>query len=305
MNSEDLTKRVSIIAFGCDSYDELPDLSNVEDDLARIKRILCNSEYSVFSEHAYTKIYNKPSSCLRTTLQEYLFNRSADQDILILFFSGHGVAIGANDFGFCMKDAKIHPEDQIVLPLSVVKLSEIIGTLKIKDVSIILIVDSCYSGQVSKGLKLSFDEVASEMSTSLVASSGNLFGIITSGTSDQLVRDEGYITKALMDLFEQGVEENVEFICMGDLTDEFQTKIAELAKGDITPRVFIPSGRIFKLPIAKKCSICSTQRANYCLFLYKPIPIAFNYIVEQWKPNFIINPRNTRKDWLIICLCQS
>ena len=73
-------------------------------------------------------------------IQNYLFERSADQDVLFLFFSGHGTAIGRDDFGFCMKDAIVQPEDNVVLPTSVVKLSEIIGTLRIKDVSLVLIV---------------------------------------------------------------------------------------------------------------------------------------------------------------------
>jgi Caspase domain. len=135
MKPEETIPLVTIIAFGCDHYDHLRPLSKVKEDLNRVKEVLCLSSYSVFLEKQYKELYDKTSIELRHEIQEYLISRSADQDILILYFSGHGSAIGRDDFGFCMKDAEIHPEDNVVLSTSVVKLSEILGTLSLKNVS--------------------------------------------------------------------------------------------------------------------------------------------------------------------------
>lgn len=250
MKPEESIPLVTIIAFGCDHYENLKQLSKVKEDLQRVKGVFCTSSYSVFPEERFIEVYDKTSFELRSEIQHYLFDRSADQDILILYFCGHGTAIGRDDFGFCMKDAEIHPEEQVVLPTSVIKLSEIIGTLSIKNVSLVLLVDSCYSGQISKSFRVPFTEISGEMSTSLVSSSGNLFGLITSCTDVEQVNDIGMISKALKDICEQGSDENSPFIQLGFLSDTISERIDSHAKGDSKSRVFVPSGRIFSLPVA-------------------------------------------------------
>ncbi|NMC59715.1 MAG: caspase family protein [Candidatus Methanofastidiosa archaeon] len=251
MKPEEYVPIVTIIAFGCDNYDHLIPLKKVKEDLNRVKEILCFSSYSIFAEKQFIEVYDKTSAELRNEIQQYLFSRSADQDILILYFSGHGTAIGREDFGFCMKDTDIHPEDHIILPTSVVKLSEIIGTLSIKNVSLVLFVDSCYSGQVSKSLCIPFIDISGEMSTNLVASSGNLFGLITSCTDVEQINDNGVISKELKNICEQGSEENSQYLQLGYLSETINERIDSYSEGDSKSRVFIPSGRIFSLPFAK------------------------------------------------------
>lgn len=251
MTPEELLSIVTIIAVGCDHYEHLTTLSKVREDLNRFKQITCDSKYSVYKESQYRELYDGTSTELREMIQNYLFERSADQDILVLFFSGHGTAIGRDDFGFCMKDAILHPEENVVLPTSVVKLSEIIGTLRIKDVSLILIVDSCYSGLISNAVEISFADMSGEMSSSLVASSGNLFGLITSCTDLQQTKDIGVISKALQDICEQGTASDSPYINLGQLSEDFAQIIDNHAGGDSTSRLFIPSGRIYNTPIAR------------------------------------------------------
>jgi hypothetical protein len=112
-------------------------------------------------------------------------------------------------------------------------------------------VDSCYSGQISKSLNVPFTDVAGEMSTNLVASSGNLFGLITSSTDVEQIDDIGVISLALRDICEQGSEENLQYLHLGFLSETINERIDIHAKGDSRARVFIPSGRIFSLSIAK------------------------------------------------------
>ena len=249
MKPEECIPLVTIITFGCDHYDHIKPLKKVKEDLDRAKEVFCGSEFSVFSETNIRVIYDKTSVELRKEIQDYLFSRSADQDILILYFSGHGTAIGRDDFGFCMQDTVIHEEDNVVLPTSVVKLSEIIGTLRIKNVSLVLFVDSCYSGQISKSFKVPFTDISGEMSRNLVASSGNLFGLITSCTDVEQIDDIGVVSKALKDICKQGMEENSPFLQLGYLSEIINERIDLHAKGDSKSRIFIPSGRIFSLPI--------------------------------------------------------
>lgn len=249
MKSNDLTKLVTILTVGCDKYIHLHELHNVKSDLERIHEILIKSDYSVFSTNQIIQIYNKSSTDLRDTLTNYICSRSAEQDILILFFAGHGTAVGRDDFGFCMNDAYLHPEDNVILPTSVVKLSEIIGTLNIKNVSLILIVDACYSGLISKKVQMPFPEISVEMSRLLVTYSGSFYGLISSCSSYEQVEDFGVISKALKDIFEQGITDNEPFITFKDLSENLTERIDRYSKGQAKSRIFIPQGRISRLPI--------------------------------------------------------
>jgi hypothetical protein len=252
MKPEEAISLVSIIAFGCDNYDNLPHLYKVREDLDRVRNVFCKSDYSIFKEENYHEIYDKTSGELREEIQNYLFTRSAEQDILILYFSGHGTAIGREDFGFCMKDAEIHPEERVILPTSVVKLSELIGTLSIKNVSVILFVDSCYSGQISKSLNIKPIEISKEMGTEFVSSYGSSFGLITSCTDVQQTLDLGIISQALKDICEQGISEiNSPYLVFGDLSNSLYERIDRVGKGDSNSRVIIPSGAISNIPFCK------------------------------------------------------
>lgn len=279
MTPEELLGIVTIIAVGCDHYTNLKPLSKVREDLNRFKQITCDSKYSVYKESQYRELYDGTSTELREMIQNYLFERSADQDVLFLFFSGHGTAIGRDDFGFCMKDAIVHPEDNVVLPTSVVKLSEIIGTLRIKDVSLVLIVDSCYSGLISKAVKTPFSNLSGEMSTSLVASSGNLFGLITSCTDLEQTQDIGVISKALQEVCEQGTEPSSQFVFLGQLSDGFTINMDNLNSVDSKSRVFIPSGRIANIPIAHNVQyFIPPEPVN----TYSLIDSYFNILLALW-----------------------
>lgn len=251
MDVEKMKSLVTFMYVGCDAYEQLPALHNVREDLSRFEEIFRHSEFSLYQDNKVIEVYDQTSFDFRKAIQNYIFSRSADQDILFLFFSGHGTAIGRDDFGFCMQDAAIHPEDHVILPTSVVKLSEIIETLKIKNVSLVLFVDSCYSGQISKSLEVLFTDISSEMSKNLVASSGNLFGLVSSCTDAEQVYDIGIISKALEDICDQGTDENSPYIQLGYLSETLTQRIDLHSKGDSKSRVFIPSGRIFNLPIAR------------------------------------------------------
>jgi hypothetical protein len=251
MKPEECIPLVIIIAFGCDQYNHLQPLTKVKEDLQRVKEIFCSSSYSIYPEQRFIEIYDKTSVELRNEIQKYIFSRSADQDILILYFCGHGTAIGRDDFGFCMKDTVLHPENNVILPTSVVKLSEIVGSLNIKNISLMLFVDSCYSGQISKQLKISFPVITVEITKTLVAYTGSFFGLVSSCSSLEQTYDIGVISKGLKDICEQGSEENIPFLNFGFLPEQLTERIDRHSKGDTRSRIFIPSGRISNLPLCK------------------------------------------------------
>ncbi len=251
MNPEESIPLVTIMAIGCDHYDYLKPLNNVQTDLSRIKEIFCQSEYSVYAEKNFQLIYDGTSIDFRKAIQDYVYSRSAEQDILFLFFSGHGTAVGRDDFGFCMRDAFIHPEEGVILPTSIVKLSEIIGSLNIKNISLILFVDACYSGQISKQIAIPFTEITAEMNKSLVAYSGSFFGFVTSCSSVEQIGDIGVLSKGLKDICDQGTDSNNVYLSLGTLPETLTEIINNHSRGDTHSRIFIPTGRISTIPLCK------------------------------------------------------
>lgn len=251
MDSERKTSQITFMVVGCDHYDNLKALHTVKDDLSRVREIFCKSEYSLYHEENFIEIYDGTSLDLRKAIQDYVYSRSAEQDILLLFFSGHGTAIGRDDFGFCMRDTVIHPENGVVLPTSVVKLSEIVGSLYIKNVSLILFVDACYSGQISKLFAISYPEIFLEMSKSLVAHTGSFFGLVTSCSTHEQIEDIGVLSKALKDICDQGIDENNALLNFSILPDTLTERIDNHSNSDTRSRIFIPPGIISNLPLCR------------------------------------------------------
>src|SRR5258705_12278860 len=112
----DLSSRVTIIAVGINKYqdDHLENLRGAHKDVEKMKKI--------FTRHRKTALYNSkqfielrdPTSAeFKEKINDYVLSRSADGDILILYFSGHGVAIGRDDFGFCTQDTISNPKSKI------------------------------------------------------------------------------------------------------------------------------------------------------------------------------------------------
>ena len=116
---------------------------------------------------------------------------------------------------------------------------------------LILIIDACYSGQVSKQLNISSPEIILEMSKSLRTHIGSFFGLITSCSSIEQIRDKGVISKALKEICDQGIEGFLPIIDFGEIAECLGERIDNQSMGDARSRIFIPSGRISKLPLCR------------------------------------------------------
>ena len=137
-----LNERVTVISIGVDCYTDnhLRNLHGIRSDLQNIKSLLIDNPLtSLFEEKQLIELLNPSSAKIRSTINDYIMSRSADGDILIFYFAGHGVAVGRNDFGFCTTDTIIHPLASVVLPSSVFRFSELLSSLYIANI----VLDSC------------------------------------------------------------------------------------------------------------------------------------------------------------------
>jgi hypothetical protein len=152
-NQIDDNARVTIIAVGVWQYQNMDRLTGPEIDLQNIRAILVEDpDLALFEPRQYIELQNPTAEQLRRTINQYVYDRGAYNDLLLFYFSGHGAPIGSSDFAFCTRDTMKHPGEQIILPMTAVSFTEILRTLWIKRVTPVFIIDACYSGAAGGAL---------------------------------------------------------------------------------------------------------------------------------------------------------
>jgi hypothetical protein len=255
-NDEFIQAPLTIFAFGCDQYDNLSNLHGVKNDIDRIKDVFCgDNDYALYEESDFIEVYNKNSAVLRTAINDYIISRSADGDVVLIYFGGHGTAIGQDNFGFCMKDAYRHPDEEIILPTSVVTINEIISALHIKSIFPIFLIDSCYSGAIAKQMNLQSSQMALAISKNLVGTFASDFGFLTVTDDVTPATDSengGVLSTSLEDICRQGLGEDYskrEFFTISELIGLLLRSLHE--NGDKRARAYSPSGQIADYAVMK------------------------------------------------------
>ena len=207
----DSSSRVTILAVGVSYYSDphFKELKGPKHDLENLKWLLVeNSETALFDPKQFIELPDPDSSELRQFINEYIMGRSAEGDILIFYFSGHGVPIGRDDFGFCTSDTIVHPENGVTLPLSVVKFSEFLSSINIANIIPVVIIDACYSGIAGKQLLIPPIEVISNMQHQVHSIAASSYALLCACSANQTTIDSstgGVFSHYLVDVASQGL----------------------------------------------------------------------------------------------------
>jgi hypothetical protein len=240
-----LSERVTIISIGVYHYedDKLPRLHGIETDLQNIKSLLIeNPLISLFKEKQLIELLNPSSAQIRAKLNEYIMSRSADGDILVFYFAGHGVAVGRNDFGFCATDTIIHPLSSVVLPSSVFRFSELLSSLFIANIIPVIIIDACYSGIAGKSLNIPTIEAISAMQEQLHNYSASSYAILCSCAENQLSRESfegGFFSNLIYSIASEGIDDkDKQSLTLFELSPLLSERMLG-ASVDMTPRMYL------------------------------------------------------------------
>jgi hypothetical protein len=255
----DLITRVTIFSIGIDTYDDLAfrKLSGVANDLDNIKHLLINnSRTAIYKEKQYTELKNCTSSELREKLNTYILSRSADNDIFLLYFSGHGVAVGRNDFGFCTKDTIIHKMTNVVLPSSIFTFSELLNSLYIANIIPIIIIDACYSGIAGREMEISSIESISLMKDKLHNNYAGSYALFCSCSENRMALESftgGVFSSRISSLIKNGrFIKSKKYISLLDLYKQLSEDVYTYSI-DNSPRLFI-GNTIPEIPFCKNPS---------------------------------------------------
>lgn len=242
-----LLSRVTILAVGVSQYDDphFRNLRGPERDIERLHELLVeNPSTALFKPHQFLDLVNPDSSKLRQFLSEYVMDRSADNDILLFYFSGHGVPIGRGDFGFCTTDTIIHPLTNLPLPLSVVKFSEFLSSINIANIVPIVMIDACYSGMVGRTARITPIEAIASINDQIHTVSASSYALLCSCADNQTTIETpegGLFSFYLQQVSTEGLPSSVRnesLLTLQDIFARLQERVHSYS-GDTVPRLYL------------------------------------------------------------------
>lgn len=250
------SSQISIIAVGIENYQFLPRLNGPRLDVERIIDVFVTSPTtSLYKSTQVLKIIDTDSSNLRKIIDDYVISRSAHGDVLIFYFSGHGIPIGHSDFGFCTSDTRIHDITDSVLPFTVIRFGDLLESLRVMNITPIIIIDACYSGMVGKALPITPAKAISNMQSEITQQNATNYAFFCSCSDRQVSMGNGkggYFSHAIFDTLQEGFatrKSDESIIYIKDVYEEVSRRVGTLAVDSI-PQLFL--GETMPIvPIAK------------------------------------------------------
>jgi hypothetical protein len=245
--------RITIIAVGVENYKHMPQLKGAKRDVENLHKLLVSSENTaLFKDKQFVAKIDPTSSDLREIISAYTHERSALGDILIFYFSGHGVAIGHDDFGFCTNDTNFLIDDKAVLPLTTFRFSELLEALSIVDVAPVIIIDACYSGKAADALVPPSTAINS-MHDKIKASSASNYALLCScsdlQTSINIHQKGGLFSQGIFEIAKSGIDNKDSLIGLKELFGPLKSFV-ETNADNSSPRLYLGE-TLMDLPVFK------------------------------------------------------
>jgi len=228
--------RVTILAVGVWEYQYMGRLTGPEQDIQNLRTVLIeNPEVAIFQQRQYRELRNPTSERLRQMVNQYVQDRGADHDIVLFYFSGHGVAIEGNDLAFCTIDTDFTEEEKSLLPMTAVSFTEILRTLWIKKVYPVFIIDACYAGLAAGALMKLINELQGEVQRRYASS----YGLLCTAPIDEEVRDNphgngGLFSTSIIEMARNGLnsrDRRSKTVTLAGLFPHLRTRIERLGAG--------------------------------------------------------------------------
>jgi|GEM_PF-968838 len=247
MADASLLSRVTILAVGVNHYIDphFRDLHGPEKDIKRLHKLLVeNSSTALFKSQQFVDLVNPNSNDLRQFLNEYVMGRSAENDILLFYFSGHGVPIGRNDFGFCTTDTIVHQSTNLPLPLSVVKFSEFLSSISIANIIPIVVIDACYAGLAGRIHQITPIEAIDSLNNQIHTVAASSYALLCSCAENQTTIDTpdgGLFSFLLYQVAIEGLPHSIRnesLLTLRDIFTRLQESVLNFS-GDVVPRLYL------------------------------------------------------------------
>ncbi|UKO98103.1 caspase, EACC1-associated type [Nostoc sp. UHCC 0870] len=242
--------RIALL-IGISEYEPgLAPLPNAVNDVEAMQRVLLNPDMGCFAQESVTVLKNPPRKEMERAIYNLYGNRQKD-DLVIFYFSGHGVTVENGEFYFSTRETE--KQNNKLLPFTAVagkNVHEWMNQSKSKRQVVIL--DCCFSGAFAKGLTAK-DSGTINLEQHL---GGEGRVILTASTSTQYAFNSDNLelsiyTHYLVEGIEKGAadKDGDGLIAVDELHDYVKSKVQEAAPA-MTPE-FYPFKDGYRLMLAK------------------------------------------------------
>jgi hypothetical protein len=140
--------RFRALVIGIDGYRQWPPLRFAETDARDIREILTAS-YGFAPENVWSLLGAEATeSKIFSRLRELLFENSAQDDSVIVYFAGHGTIDPSTDTGFWIPINGALDDEATWIPLSRVR--DLLTAERVIPKHVVVITDSCYGGALTR-----------------------------------------------------------------------------------------------------------------------------------------------------------
>ncbi|MFN5991099.1 MAG: caspase, EACC1-associated type [Dolichospermum sp.] len=207
-------------------------------DVEAIQEVLVNPEIGEFAAENVTVLKNPQKPDMEEAIHDLYDNRQRD-DLLLLYFSGHGLINDDGNFYFSTSSTK--KKNASFLPYLAVAASYVHECMKkSKSKRKVVILDSCFSGAFSQGMTAKdggFINIGQHLG-------GQGTAILTASTSTQYAYEEegsefGIYTRYLVDGIKTGAadKDGDGSISIDELHEYVSSKVQEVAPA-MTPKIY-------------------------------------------------------------------
>ncbi|BAT51901.1 hypothetical protein NOS3756_08320 [Nostoc sp. NIES-3756] len=239
------------LLIGISEYqEELTPLPNAVNDVEAMRRVLVNPEMGDFAEADVTVLKNPQRQQMEDAIYKLYANCQKD-DVVLFYFSGHGVTVENGDFYFSTSLTQ-KDKNKLILPTAVAAKNVHDWMNQSKSKRQVIILDCCFSGAFAKGLTAK-DDGTIDLQQYL---GGEGRAILTASTSTQYAFesdsfDLSIYTHYLVEGIEKGAadQDGDGLIAVDELHSYAKSKVQE-ASPAMTPE-FYPVKEGFRIFLAK------------------------------------------------------
>ncbi|WP_242072279.1 caspase, EACC1-associated type [Nostoc sp. FACHB-110] len=228
----------------------LTPLPNAVNDIEAMRRVLVNPEIGGFAPGDVTVLTNPQRQEMEREIYHLYANRHKD-DLVLLYFSGHGVTVENGDFYF--SSCETQKQDNKLLPFTAVAGTSVHSWMnQSKSKRQVVILDCCFSGAFAKGLTAKYggnidlqQQLGGEGRAILTASTSTQYAF----ASDDL--ELSIYTHYLVEGIEKGAadKDGDGLIAVDELHEYAKSKVQE-ASPAMTPE-FYPVKEGYRIFLAK------------------------------------------------------
>lgn len=256
--------RAFVIGVGNYEADDLTNLAGPQEDVAQIRHLLTRDPTGLYNDDQVTVLEDPSLDDVRKEFVDYVRQRSAKGDICLVFFSGHGCVLRGNEFAFCFRDARLRSDSGDMLPLSVMRFSDLLGTLATADITPVVIVDACNSGVTGWATSTGVSATLESMHDQMHRSAGTTYAMLCACSERHVASDDingGAFTSAMIEVLEGGLVEKhkrKETVTLSDVFPQLQ-RACEQVPDIALPRLYLSPD----LPPFELCRNVAYQRLSY------------------------------------------